>query len=104
MYHNLKGVIKQTYGQDACNVGDEGGFAPNIQSNLEGVELLMQAIHKAGYMDKVCVRSCLFYVLVFDFFVAKGRRGNCRQTDGERKHERLVCTLNLKSMAVTPYR
>lgn len=53
MYHNLKGVIKETYGQDACNVGDEGGFAPNIQSNLEGVELLMKAIQKAGYMDKV---------------------------------------------------
>ena len=48
-YHALKGVIKDKYGQDACNVGDEGGFAPNIQSNVEGVELLMQAIKKAGY-------------------------------------------------------
>jgi enolase len=28
--------------QDACNVGDEGGFAPNIQSNIEGIELLMK--------------------------------------------------------------
>jgi enolase len=27
----LKGVIKKKYGQDATNVGDEGGFAPNIQ-------------------------------------------------------------------------
>lgn len=48
-YHALKEVIKKRYGQDACNVGDEGGFAPNIQSNVEGVELLMQAIKKAGY-------------------------------------------------------
>ena len=53
MYHELKSVIKQKYGQDACNVGDEGGFAPNIQSNLEGIELLMAAIKKAGYEDKV---------------------------------------------------
>lgn len=41
--------------QDACNVGDEGGFAPNIQSNIEGIELLMQAIKKAGYEKEVVV-------------------------------------------------
>ncbi|CAN1357110.1 Enolase 1 [Linum perenne] len=33
VYHNLKSVIKKKYGQDATNVGDEGGFAPNIQIN-----------------------------------------------------------------------
>ncbi|CAM9574141.1 unnamed protein product [Scytosiphon promiscuus] len=55
VYHQLKSVIKDKYGQDACNVGDEGGFAPNIQSNLEGIELLMAAIKKAGYEDKVVV-------------------------------------------------
>jgi enolase len=48
-YHTLKDVIKAKYGQDACNVGDEGGFAPSIQSNYEGVDLLMEAIKKAGY-------------------------------------------------------
>ena len=53
VYHNLKSVIKKKYGQDATNVGDEGGFAPNIQSNKEGVELLIEAIKKAGYTDKV---------------------------------------------------
>ena len=35
-YHHLKAVIKAKYGQDACNVGDEGGFAPNILNNFEG--------------------------------------------------------------------
>ncbi|OQR87256.1 enolase [Thraustotheca clavata] len=53
VYHHLKGVIKKKYGQDATNVGDEGGFAPNIQSNREGVELLMLAIEKAGYSGKI---------------------------------------------------
>lgn len=53
VYHTLKGVIKKKYGQDATNVGDEGGFAPNIQSNKEGLELLMEAIEQAGYLDKV---------------------------------------------------
>ncbi|OLY80121.1 Enolase [Smittium mucronatum] len=53
VYHNLKSVIKKKYGQDATNVGDEGGFAPNIQDNTEGLELLKQAIEKAGYTGKV---------------------------------------------------
>jgi enolase len=35
VYHHLKKVISTKYGQDACNVGDEGGFAPNILSNKE---------------------------------------------------------------------
>lgn len=37
VYHNLKAVIKAKYGKDATNVGDEGGFAPNILENNEGV-------------------------------------------------------------------
>ncbi|VDN16539.1 unnamed protein product [Dibothriocephalus latus] len=53
VYHNLKSVIKAKYGLDACNVGDEGGFAPNIQDNMEGLELLKTAIDKAGYTGKV---------------------------------------------------
>jgi enolase len=52
-YHNLKAVIKDKYGQDACNVGDEGGFAPNILDNKEGLDLLVSAIEKAGYTDRV---------------------------------------------------
>ncbi|KAJ0624708.1 Enolase [Helianthus annuus] len=46
VYHNLK---------DATNVGDEGGFAPNIQENKEGLELLKTAIAQAGYTGKVVI-------------------------------------------------
>ncbi|KAL1928767.1 hypothetical protein VTP01DRAFT_2553 [Rhizomucor pusillus] len=53
VYHTLKSVIKDKYGQDATNVGDEGGFAPNIQDNQEGLELLVTAIEKAGYTGKI---------------------------------------------------
>lgn len=53
IYHHLKAVIKKKYGQDACNVGDEGGFAPNIQDNKEGLDLLITAIEKAGYTGKI---------------------------------------------------
>ncbi|CAI5791619.1 betabeta-enolase [Podarcis lilfordi] len=55
VYHNLKAVIKSKYGKDATNVGDEGGFAPNILENNEALELLKSAIEKAGYSDKVVI-------------------------------------------------
>ncbi|KAF9116197.1 hypothetical protein BGX27_004304 [Mortierella sp. AM989] len=53
VYHTLKSVIKKKYGQDATNVGDEGGFAPNILDNSEGLDLLVEAIKIAGYHGKV---------------------------------------------------
>ncbi|KAI5568882.1 hypothetical protein POPTR_012G057500v4 [Populus trichocarpa] len=53
VYHTLKKIIEKKYGQDACNVGDEGGFAPNVQDNREGLVLLMDAIEKAGYTGKI---------------------------------------------------
>jgi len=55
VYHNLKSIIKKKYGQDACNVGDEGGFAPNILENKEGLVLLNEAIEKAGYTGRISV-------------------------------------------------
>uniref|UniRef100_A0A2K5RCG9 phosphopyruvate hydratase n=1 Tax=Cebus imitator TaxID=2715852 RepID=A0A2K5RCG9_CEBIM len=55
VYYHLKGVIKAKYGKDATNVGDEGGFAPNILENNEALELLKTAIQAAGYPDKVVI-------------------------------------------------
>ncbi|KAH9678251.1 phosphopyruvate hydratase [Citrus sinensis] len=51
----LQAVIKKKYGQDATNVGDEGGFAPNIQESYEGFELLKTAIAKGGYIGKIVI-------------------------------------------------
>lgn len=53
VYAALKGVIKKRYGLDATAVGDEGGFAPNIQDNAEGLDLLVAAIDKAGYTGQI---------------------------------------------------
>jgi len=53
VYHTLKTCIKKKYGQDACNVGDEGGFAPNVQDNDEALDVLMDAIQKSGHEAKV---------------------------------------------------
>merc|ERR1712093_357136 len=52
-YHALKKVINKKYGIDATNVGDEGGFAPNVSGAEESLELLMEAIKAAGYEGKV---------------------------------------------------
>ncbi len=47
VFHNLKSVLKA--GGYSTNVGDEGGFAPNLKSNEEAVTVILQAIEKAGY-------------------------------------------------------
>ena len=47
IYHTLKGVIKAR--GLMTSVGDEGGFAPNLGSNEEALELLAEAVEKAGY-------------------------------------------------------
>ena len=47
VFHNLKQVLKSK--GFSTNVGDEGGFAPNLGSNVEAVETVLQAIEKAGY-------------------------------------------------------
>ena len=46
-FHNLKSVLKSK--GHATNVGDEGGFAPNLKSNEEAIEVILEAIEKAGY-------------------------------------------------------
>lgn len=48
IYQTLKKVIVKRYGQDAANVGDEGGFAPNVQDNNEALDVLMEAIKQTG--------------------------------------------------------
>merc|ERR1719430_1172315 len=52
-YHHLKAVIKSRFGLDATSVGDEGGFAPNILENKAALELIQEAIAKAGYTGKL---------------------------------------------------
>lgn len=47
IFHHLKAVLKSK--GYSTNVGDEGGFAPNIQSNEEAIETVLEAIEKAGY-------------------------------------------------------
>ncbi len=47
VFHHLKKVLKDK--GYSTNVGDEGGFAPNLKSNQEGIEVVLKAIESAGY-------------------------------------------------------
>jgi enolase len=52
-YHHLKALTKKKFGQDATNVGDEGGFAPNILVNSDALDLIVASIEAAGYTGKI---------------------------------------------------
>lgn len=56
-FHSLKKVLKNKGYNTA--VGDEGGFAPNLSSNEEAVEIIMEAIKKAGYQPGKDISICL---------------------------------------------
>jgi len=52
-YHALGKFVKEKYGVSAKNVGDEGGFAPNIKMTCDALDALVAAIREAGYEKEV---------------------------------------------------
>ena len=52
-YHALKAVITKKFGPAATGIGDEGGFAPPISKPSEALDLLVEAVEKAGYTGKI---------------------------------------------------
>lgn len=57
VFHTLKEILKKK--GYSTGVGDEGGFAPNLSSNEEAVEIILEAINKAGYNAGADVSICL---------------------------------------------
>ena len=57
VYHNLKSVLKKR--GLATSIGDEGGFAPNLESNRAALDLILEAIEKAGYKPGVEIALAL---------------------------------------------
>jgi enolase len=51
VYHSLKLILKDKYGASAINVGDEGGYAPPLDSTRDALEAMILAIKKAGYSE-----------------------------------------------------
>lgn len=66
IFHNLKTVLKKK--GYSTNVGDEGGFAPDIQSNEEAIETVLQAIEAAGYKagDQIAIAMDAASTEMFD--------------------------------------
>lgn len=51
VYHSLKAVLTEKYGVSAINVGDEGGYAPPLESTRDALDAIILAIQKAGYNE-----------------------------------------------------
>jgi len=61
IYKKLKGVLKRRYGEQATNLGDEGGFAPNASSGIEILDLLKKAIGKRSIKIGLDVAASEFF-------------------------------------------
>ena len=86
VFHALKGILKSQRLSTA--VGDEGGFAPSIDSNEETLEYLIRAIEKAGYRPGEDVSIALDCAASFFFYeggyqIAKKRGGEEKRTPSE---------------------
>ncbi|GLR19346.1 phosphopyruvate hydratase [Portibacter lacus] len=57
VFHHLKAVLKK--GGYSTNVGDEGGFAPNIRSNKEAIEIVLKSIEVAGFKPGEDIMICM---------------------------------------------
>lgn len=79
IFHNLKAVLKDK--GYSTNVGDEGGFAPDIQSNEEAIETVLKAIEKAGYKpgDEVAIAMD---AAISEMYDAKKKKYVFHKSDG----------------------
>ena len=80
VFHTLKGVLKSK--GYSTNVGDEGGFAPNIKSNEEAIEIVLQAVEKAGYKPGEDIYIAMD-AAVSEFYDAKTGLYTFKKSDGK---------------------
>jgi len=85
IFHTLKGILKEKGYQ--TNVGDEGGFAPNLSSNIEAFDLIMEAIKRARYIAgkdvflAIDVAASTFYDKEKNSYFLKGENRNLTSTE-----------------------
>ena len=83
IFHALKGVLKGKGLSTA--VGDEGGFAPNIESNEAALEMIAAAVKKAGYKLGKDIFLALD-VAASEFYNSKTKRYVFSKSDGSKKN------------------
>lgn len=81
VFHTLKKVLHDK--GLSTNVGDEGGFAPNIKSNEEAIEIVIKAIEKAGYKPGVDIFIAMD-AAVSEFYDAKSKTYTFHKSDGKK--------------------
>jgi enolase len=81
VFHNLKDVLKKQ--GHSTNVGDEGGFAPNLKSNEEAIKVVLQAIEKAGYKPGVDICIALDPASS-EYFIEKEKKYHLKKSTGEK--------------------
>ena len=88
VFHTLKGVLKKKGYSTA--VGDEGGFAPNLKSNDEALEVILEAIAKAGYKPGEDIGLALDPAASEFFDADKGKYVFKKSDKSERTPEQMV--------------
>jgi enolase len=81
VFHALKTVLKKK--GYSTNVGDEGGFAPNIKSNVEAIDTVMQAIEAAGYKPGVDIMIAMD-AAASEFYDAESGMYHFKKSTGEK--------------------
>lgn len=86
-FHHLKEVLQEKAHSTA--VGDEGGFAPDLKSNKEAVELILTAIERAGYRPADDI-SLALDVAASEFYTDEGLYSFGKSGDGQRNSQEMV--------------
>ena len=81
VYHTLKGILSKKYGRPAVNVGDEGGFAPNLSDTREAMDVILEAIEEAGFLEGTD------FVLGIDAAASEFYKDNVYHIDGKKLNE-----------------
>jgi enolase len=81
IFHHLKKVLKSK--NYSTNVGDEGGFAPNLSSNEEAIETILTAVEKAGYRPNEDIMIALD-AAASEFYNAEEQVYHFHQSDGRK--------------------
>ncbi len=82
VYQNLKIILAKKYGKPAVNVGDEGGFAPNLSLTSEAVDIIIEAIESAGFLVGVD------FVLGMDAAASEFYKDGLYNIDGKKLNEK----------------
>jgi len=77
IYQTLKEILNEKYGKTALNVGDEGGFAPNMKTSQEALDVLIAAVEAANYSPKKDI------VVAIDAAASSFYKNGTYQIDGQ---------------------